>query len=667
LGDTIAYERQLKIFNEFDSYSEISPSGRGLHVIVKGQVPTGRRRNFVEVYSSQRYITMTGNVYKASPIYERQQLLDQLYAQMGGPPVNILPGANEPQTKSDEEVIAIAKSAENYIKFEALWNGDISIYNNDHSAADQALMDMIRFYTKNFDQAIRIFRMSTLGKRSKANRKDYIDRTLKKSCDRDVPPIDFEGFKIALEEKLATKEAPKPIAGYNPSAQSNIPLPPGLMGEIAKYIYDSSPLPVPEIAIAGAIGLMAGICGKSYNIPASGLNMYILLLAMTGSGKESMSSGINGLVSEVQKMVPVANEFIGPSEVASGQAIVKYMAKKSQCFVSIFGEFGLRLQAMSDPKSNSADKSLKRILLDLFNKSARGNVARSSIYADQEKNTADIQAPALTILGESTPETFYSALNEDMITDGLLTRFLIIEYHGNRPPLNKAHMGDKPTADLVDKVATLMAHSKKLMSLNNIQMVDIASDAEAMADEFEKVTRNKINSASKDVIRNLWNRAYIKSLKLAALVAIGENFINPVISAHNLSWSIKLVTDDIKALSGKFEEGVVGKPSIEVRQMSDVRKAIINYVVKPFDEMKTYKPDQRLHSAKIIPQQYISRRLLSSAAFKEGGTFGLKRAIQNLIDEGFISEVNRNELITKFGIGQRAFMIVNMAALNDFM
>lgn len=706
------HQRQIKIYHEFDSYSELSPSGKGLHIIVKGKVPQGRRRDSVEVYSSARYATMTGHVYNDKPIFERQQLLDQLFAQMGGPPTIQMHTGNEPQTEEDASIIDKAKSAVNGDKFAQLHSGDWQSLYATQSEADFAYIDIIAFYTQNRQQIERIFRSSGLMRNKVNTNKGYVPAMINKSFDRLPPKIDFDGFRIALEEKIAqnvhnsimadspsgkatdfdsvtassslasaaeaSPSGSRPaahnglIAGSNPAASTNavnhstIPLPPGLVGEIAKYIYDTSPLPVPEIALAGAIGLMAGICGKSYNIPASGLNMYILCLAMTGAGKEAMSSGINKLVTEVSKMVPVANEFIGPSEIASGQAIVKYMAKKSQCFVSILGEFGYRLQGMSDPKASSADKSLKRILLDLFNKSAVGNVARSSIYADQEKNTSDIQAPALTILGESTPETFYSSLNEDMIADGLLTRFLIIEYHGNRPPLNKARMGASPPNQLVDNVATLMSHSKKLMSLNSVQYVGLSDEAESMGDEFEKFTRSKINSASKDTIRNLWNRAYIKSMKLAALVAIGENFFHPVINAHNLSWAIKIVTDDVKAMSAKFEDGGIGKPSVEVKQISEVKRMIAHYVTKPFDELKTYKIDQRLHSAKYITHNYISRRLLATAAFKENGTVGLKRAIQSLIDDGFIVEVSKAELL-KFSTSQKAFMITNMSILNDFI
>src|SRR6185437_14748582 len=68
--------------------------------------------------------------------------------------------------------------------------------------------------------------------------------------------------------------------------------PPGLLGQIAQFIYKASDYPCYEIALAGAIGLMAGICGRTYNVSRTGLNLYVVFLAVTGTGKESASSGI---------------------------------------------------------------------------------------------------------------------------------------------------------------------------------------------------------------------------------------------------------------------------------------------------------------------------------------------------------------------------------------
>jgi primase-polymerase (primpol)-like protein len=46
-----------------DGYLEISPSGRGIHVIIRGDVRGGGiRRGPVEMYSRGRYFTITGRV-----------------------------------------------------------------------------------------------------------------------------------------------------------------------------------------------------------------------------------------------------------------------------------------------------------------------------------------------------------------------------------------------------------------------------------------------------------------------------------------------------------------------------------------------------------------------------------------------------------------------------
>jgi putative DNA primase/helicase len=55
----------LEIVRYFDSYTELSATGTGLHIIVRGDVPN-RRKGSVEVYSSKRFFTVTGHVAEVS-------------------------------------------------------------------------------------------------------------------------------------------------------------------------------------------------------------------------------------------------------------------------------------------------------------------------------------------------------------------------------------------------------------------------------------------------------------------------------------------------------------------------------------------------------------------------------------------------------------------------
>jgi putative DNA primase/helicase len=54
-------EWAAKIVKHLGGYTEASPSGTGIHVIIRGKAPK-RKRGKVEAYSSERFFTMTGRV-----------------------------------------------------------------------------------------------------------------------------------------------------------------------------------------------------------------------------------------------------------------------------------------------------------------------------------------------------------------------------------------------------------------------------------------------------------------------------------------------------------------------------------------------------------------------------------------------------------------------------
>lgn len=51
-----------QIVLKLDGYVECSPSGSGVHIIVRGKVPRPRKTKRIEAYSAERFFTMTGRV-----------------------------------------------------------------------------------------------------------------------------------------------------------------------------------------------------------------------------------------------------------------------------------------------------------------------------------------------------------------------------------------------------------------------------------------------------------------------------------------------------------------------------------------------------------------------------------------------------------------------------
>ena len=58
-----------RIVHDLDSYTEVTPSGDGLRIFVKGRLPEGRRRrDWVEMYTRRRFLTVTGQHVSGTPM-----------------------------------------------------------------------------------------------------------------------------------------------------------------------------------------------------------------------------------------------------------------------------------------------------------------------------------------------------------------------------------------------------------------------------------------------------------------------------------------------------------------------------------------------------------------------------------------------------------------------
>jgi len=166
----------------FNSYTEFSPSGKGLKTLVKGKLPgPGHHGATIGVFDSVRYFCITGHRYEeVSPNIEDRQLeLNAFYAKHWGPQEERPETYGIPYT--DDEIIQRALSSNDGGKFARLWSGDISDYPSA-SEADLALCSKLAFWTNgDMDRVNALFRCSGL-MRDKWERDDYrqktFDRTL---------------------------------------------------------------------------------------------------------------------------------------------------------------------------------------------------------------------------------------------------------------------------------------------------------------------------------------------------------------------------------------------------------------------------------------------------------------------------------------------------------
>jgi hypothetical protein len=68
------------IIGKCESYTEKSKSGRGFHILIKGELPFKGKNNLkgVEIYKSSRYFIMTGDTILYHKIVENQEAIDYI-------------------------------------------------------------------------------------------------------------------------------------------------------------------------------------------------------------------------------------------------------------------------------------------------------------------------------------------------------------------------------------------------------------------------------------------------------------------------------------------------------------------------------------------------------------------------------------------------------------
>lgn len=188
------------VIGKLDSYTEYSPSGTGIHILVRGKKPGSNCKKLldegeIEIYEKARLITITGHIYEDhSLINQDQDALSDLYFSVWPVPVEPLKPVErvKPLDMDDNQLITKIKKSKQGPKFESLMAGDTSAYankdNDGRSEADFALCCILAYWTQKDPERIdRIFKTSQLVRPKwykSSGEMTYGQRTIKQAIDK---------------------------------------------------------------------------------------------------------------------------------------------------------------------------------------------------------------------------------------------------------------------------------------------------------------------------------------------------------------------------------------------------------------------------------------------------------------------------------------------------
>lgn len=242
-------------FNEaFKSYTEVSPSGNGLHIIVKGKIPGSRRRKGnIEMYDSGRFFTMTGKtIGKYKDVTEvSEQVFKTIYEKYLPDNTVKYPTTNNYQQNihnlSEIDVINEIYKSKQAKLFDDLMKGNYEPYYTSHSEADMALANILAFWcARDYSQMDSIFRQSNLYRDKwdeKRKNSTYGEQTLFKAINEAnniyTPKQQTEDnpLRYALSKLFDNQEETKefPIRSYDDTGNADRFI--DRYGNLYKYSY----------------------------------------------------------------------------------------------------------------------------------------------------------------------------------------------------------------------------------------------------------------------------------------------------------------------------------------------------------------------------------------------------------------------------------------------
>ena len=407
---------------------------------------------------------------------------------------------------------------------------------------------------------------------------DFADEWLRGKLGYQEP--DLYGLAAWFPKVEATESAPEviraptlevaaPRSAVDPFARD---APGGLIQAIAQWIVEYGRRPVREFAVLGAIAFIAALYGRKFVGPTGlGTNLYMIGVAGPGFGKDHPLKMLRVLASDA-----MMDRLIGPGEVTSGSAIERSVRREPN-FVMPWDEIGVVLQSVTGRQATAWAQSIRKVLLEIYGLSS--GTWSGKEHADPKRDeAAPIHNPTISLLGMTTPTTFYKGLTEESLSDGFVARLTIIEAT-ERPDRHDAPpipMAPPSLIAAIKKAAGDITTSAK-GNLGGVTSGNMRPALRAVPWESEDVKKRwqeiedwqfaeiDDNGASEGVV----GRAAEQTLKYATIRALSRDGVMATVTLDDVEWGYAIVQRSLDSISSGIRDHMAGS------QFEELCKAIL--------------------------------------------------------------------------------------------
>lgn len=671
---------ETEVLPRCPGYVERSPSGQGFRAIVTGTIPVSRKTRIIEVYNRDRFLRMTGDVVPCEGAMEGQAWIDWVYGTLPSiagyedieaTPVTLACDLSveqleqryieildelPPHEKSNIEkidrgefddgsdaarmvCIALLRAEDDpAVVFSMLLanEGIQQHYGNKHGA--NAAAQLARKFINDWYPKGRVTAQRANDEAEKHAAVIPMIRAMVEAEEYAVIAREQELNALSLERAQMHREE---RVEYVPGKFPEFPVP--IVREYRDWLRGSVIETEQMLVNAATLSHLATLCARRYATATNSLlNLYTIVLARQGAGKEVLSGGFSNLLTQINQpsfMLPLPKSDIALHKDAAG----------SPSGLLILKEFGDRLTEWC--KTAHPARMVPSILKDIYGINAGGAFTGAS-YSDQSKNVAPIQNPAISLLGEGTREQVLNALGNYGHSDGFVGRLLFIE-SGTQWVDNL-----KPHTKMPESLAQAMRDIGSFcIGMPNIPFhpitVGVDDDAHELLEHF-KAEERKQKRDEDNVYMPFWRAATQNAWKLASIMAVYRSYTQPKVTLDLATWAIAVVRYSISMASGHMDADAAYS-SVDRKAAMALEKMIYNF----FSWTKGAPAAQKARAEGYFRLGYLGHKHQAIKDHPKGEQIALEIAFAMLVSDGKIDcaddkkeRFSKNLSASKYRLGE---------------
>lgn len=351
---------------------------------------------------------------------------------------------------------------------------------------------------------------------------------------------------------------------------------PGILQRVVEYSAATSIKRQPQFDVQAALALGSVVMGRRFITSSRNMTGLLFLnVAKTGSGKEHVNSVIEDILEAAGHI-----NLRGPNGYTSAPAVLSAL-KDKPCHITIIDEFGKMLES-ANAKGNQHKKDAFVMIMEAFGRQTKilRNIQYSTHGLNENQKKAlniEIRNPSLTLIGMTTPETFYEAIAAKDAASGFLNRFIIVESEIGRQKSRRPQNVDVPQdlIDWVQKTAKASA-SESLVQDQGAEfppdpvLIPFGKTAYDLFDQYE----DRILAAQdkNDAMADMLNRSREIAMRLSLIVAhsLGEQEISETAAQWAIDYVDYYAQGGLRELEANMAEGSYDR----------VRKQAANAILK---------------------------------------------------------------------------------------